>query len=143
METFLLVVVIGIAIFIFSNMKETHSKEILDVSKPIVNNWIAGKGGLLDSVLLATYNDELLCVNQRARIFVGQFDRSGAETCGFYVEVVDGEIVLSKQYFPDGITSWHTRLSREAKLNGMTLYEMLNLAEENHHKKFPHWKDVK
>ncbi len=142
MSTFLLVVVIGVAIFIYSNMKSTHSQEIFDVCKPIINNWITEKNGVLETVMSATYNDDSLCVHKGSRIFVGQFDRKEGESCGFYLEVLNGEIALSKQFFPNGITSWHSSLAREAKLHGVTLFEMLNLSESNHHEKFPHWKDV-
>jgi len=143
MEAFLIVVGLGIAIFVYSNMKKSHSQDIFDAYSPIINNWVIEKGGVFESILSASYNDYALSVNKGATIFVGKFDRIHGESSGFYIEIHNGIVVLGKQYFPDGITSWHKSLSRDAKLHGITLYELLNKAEARHHEEFPKWKDVK
>ena len=143
MEAFLIVVGLGIAIFVYSNMKKSHSQDIFDAYSPIINNWVIEKGGVFESILSASYSDYALSVNKGATIFVGQFDRIHGESSGFYIEIHNGIVVLGKQYFPVGITSWHKSLSRDAKLHGITLYEILNKAEARHHEEFPKWKDVK
>ena len=143
METFFIVVCVGIVIFVYSNMKKSKSQDIFDGNSPIINKWILEKGGLLASLLCATYSDHSLTVNSGATIFVGKFNRKHGESSGFYIEIHNGKVILDKQYFPDGITSWHKSLSRDAKLHGITLYEILNRAEARHHEEFPKWKDVK
>jgi hypothetical protein len=142
MTAFWLVVVIGIALFIFSNMRNSHKQDVFDLCKPIVNAWIAEKNGVLDSVMAATYRDDQLAVHPGAYIFVGQFDRREGNACGFYLEILGGEVAIGRLFLPSGITSWHKNLSMQAKSSQSTLLQMLEIAEEQHHKKNPNWKDA-
>lgn len=142
MTAFLLVLVIGIGIFVFSNMKSSHAGEIANLCKPIVEKWVVEHDGKLETLLFKTYNDTTLSTGSGGLIFVGQFGRNSGDSCGFYLEIFDGEVELGRLFFPDGITSWHASLARDAKLNGISLHDALVLAEERHHQKFPHWKDV-
>jgi hypothetical protein len=143
MTAFFLVVAIGIAIFVFSNMKSSHADEIANLCKSIVEKWVTENDGKLDTLMFKTYNDPTLTTYAGGLIFVGQFRRNRGDSCGFYIEIVGGEIGLGRLFFPDGITSWHASLAREAKINSVTLYDALILAEERHHIKFPEWKDIR
>jgi len=143
MAEFFLVVVIGVAIFVFANMRSSHRQDIMDLSKPVLNSWVVDHNGVLDSIMLTTYRDDQLSVNPGAHMFIGMFKRHEGKDCGFYVEIVDGELVLGRIFFPDGITTWHKSLSMQAKLNRTTLLAMLEAAEREHHKKFPEWREVR
>jgi hypothetical protein len=143
MTAFFLVVAIGVAIFVFSNMKRNHADEIATLFKSVIEKWVVANDGDLDTLLFKTYNDPTLTTCAGGVIFVGQFRRNKGDSCGFYIEIVGGEVGLGRLFFPDGITSWHASLAREAKINNIPLYDALILAEERHHSKFPKWKDIR
>ena len=143
MIEFILVVVIAVAIFVVTNMRNSHRQDVMGLSKPVLNSWVLDHNGVLDSLMLTTVRDDQLSVHPGAHMFIGRFKRDEGKDCGFYVEILDGEIVLGRIFFPDGITSWHKNLSMQAKLNQTTLLAMLEFAEEEHHKKFPEWRVVR
>ncbi len=141
MTEFILVAFIGIAIFVYFAMKKNHSEEVFSLNKPIIEKWVLENNGVLDSLLYATYNDTDLTIYPGSRIFVGQFKRNKGDSCGFYLEIIGGNIEIDRIFFPSGITSWHSSLSQTAKINGIKLLDALIAAETSHHKKFPEWKD--
>lgn len=143
MAELFLVAVIGVALFVFSNMRGSHRQDVIDLCKPVLNSWVVDRNGVLDSVMLTTYRDDQLSVHPGAYIFIGRFKRNEGKDCGFYVEIIEGKVALGRIFFPDGVTSWHKSLSMQAKLNQTTLLEMLERAEREHHKKFPEWGGVK
>ncbi len=143
MIEFILVAVIGIGIFLYFAMKKNHSDEVVSLCKPIIDKWVLEKDGQLDTLFLTTYNDPSLSNFPGARIFVGKFERNKGESCGFYIEIIDGIIAADRIFFPHGITSWHSTLAQSAKLNGIKLLDALIIAEKNHHEKFPEWKNHK
>ena len=143
MEALILIVIGVVVIYIFSNTKTAHQAEVADLCSPILNNWVTSKNGKLESIMHAQYKDENISIKQNSRIFVGQFDRFEGESCGFYIEISGGEVVVEKIYFPNGITSWHKQLFQQAKIANKKLFDLLNDAEEAHHVKYPSWRDTK
>lgn len=143
MEAFVIVALIGIGIFVFSNMKQKHSYDVADLIRPIINDWVESRNGLLDSVRFSIVDEPSIAENFGARMVVGKFKRKAGADCGFYLEIEAGRVVLGKIYFPDGITSWHKNMTLEAKMYNRTLHDLLNLAERAHHDKYPQWKDVR
>ena len=143
MSVFWVVVAIGFVFFLYSKLKREIQLSAFDKNRNLIENWVKSKNGDFDSFRFKIYENDILTVNKGSTIFVGMFDRSDGENVGFYIEVKDGEVILDKLYFPSGITSWHSTRAREGILHGITLYELLNFAEEKHHEQFPEWKDKK
>ncbi len=143
MSAFWIVVIIGVGIFLYSAFKRGVLLNTYDLNRSLIEDWVKRKDGKCDTFRFSTYQDDSLVMMKGSTIFVGFFDRHKGESCGFYFELNDGEIVLEKLYFPAGITSWHSTKAREAKLHSTTLYQMLNYAEKSHHGKYPKWRNVK
>jgi len=59
MEAFVIVALIGIGIFVFSNMKQKHSYDVADLIRPIINDWVESRDGLLDSVRFSMVDSSL------------------------------------------------------------------------------------
>lgn len=143
MTAFILAIFIGLAIFIFSNMKSQHSIDIYSMSKPVVHEWVKGELGDPQTIMYALYNNENSSMHHGATIIVGKFCRHGKKDCGFYLELLDGEIVLGRIFLPEGITSWHKSIVQKARVDGSKVFEVLCRAEAEHHIKYPQWKNEK
>ncbi len=143
MSVFWTVVLIGVAFFLYSQFKRESDLTIYDKNRDVIEAWVKSKNGIFENFRFTVYQNDALMVNKGSTIFVGFFDRNQGDDCGFYFELKDGQIILDKLYFPSGITSWHKTKARDALQYGVTLYELFNLAEEDHHEKFPEWKNKK
>jgi len=50
-------------------------------------------------MLYKIYDDSNLSENYGAVIFVGQFDRDGEDSPGFYLEILNNRILLERLFF--------------------------------------------
>lgn len=141
MSAFWIVILIGVAIFIYSQFKRNNNLSVYDNNRSVIDAWINSKDGKLETFMYSIYQNDALTVNRGSTIFVGCFDRRTGGRCGFYFEIRDGKIILDKLYFPEGITSWHSTRAREALNHGVSLFQLLNLAESDHQEKFPKWRN--
>lgn len=143
MTVFWIIVSIGLVIFLYSKFKREVQLSAYDENRTLIEKWVNSKNGKFESFRFNIYDNDILTVNKGSTIFVGMFDRDDGENVGFYIEINNGDVVLDKLYFPSGITSWHSTRAREALHHGVTLFELLNLAETKHHDEFPEWKNKK
>ena len=143
MTVFWTVVLIGVAFFVYSQFKRDSDLTIYDKNRDLIEDWLIRKNGVAEKFRFSVYQNDALMVNKGSTIFVGYFDRNQGDDCGFYFELKEGQIILEKLYFPSGITTWHKTRAKEALQYGITLYELFNLAEKEHHKKYPEFKKKK
>lgn len=109
----------------------------------ILKQYVKEKDGDSESIRYFFYDDEKISKHSAGIIVVGEFDLNHQEkSAGFYIEIVNNEIILSRLFYPSGLISHHKQMASHAKINGMLLYDVIIIAETNHHEKYPEFKQM-
>ena len=140
MESFFMVVIAILAIWLYLRKSGTIAYDIREDSNP----WYISKGIKPSSVRHFIYEDSVLVKNPGAVIVVGIAETEGNDVAGladvgFVIEVIPGQGVVEGVVLqPHGTATYHKLESQYAKMRGMTLIDRLqqkNKAAQQRNKK--------
>jgi hypothetical protein len=86
----------------------------------------------LDTAVFSTYEDKRLMASSGAMIIVGTAKRITQETIGFLVEMDYGRILSTKQFYPEGVATWHKQDSATALELQQPLLAIMEHRERTH-----------
>jgi len=107
-------------------MKQSHAFPAFDAIKP----WLRRNLVDLNTTVFATYDDKRLMANSSgAIIVVGTAKRITQETIGFLIEIDHARILLTKQFRPPRVATWHKQDALKAIEANRSLISIMEARE--------------
>lgn len=118
--------------FFFSTRSKVKAHQAFNAFDE-ADSWFTNQGIKPSSVRFSSYEDPGLAKNAGATVIVGSGDKADGSHVGFVIEVAGGSgVVESSLIEPSGIATHHRTASQTAKINGMTLIEVLQEMARQH-----------
>src|SRR3984893_7901321 len=108
--------------------RESRAFSTFDAIKP----WLQEHLVDLDMAVFSIYEDKRLMASSGAMIIVGTAKRITQETIGFLVEMDYGRILSTKQFYPEGVATWHKQDSATALELQQPLLAIMEHRERTH-----------
>src|ERR1700730_14273165 len=108
--------------------RESRAFSTFDAIKP----WLQEHLVDLDMAVFSIYEDERLMASSGALIIVGTATKITQETIGFLIEMDYGRILSSKQFYPEGVATWHKQDAVTAIELGEPLLDIMEHRERAH-----------
>lgn len=128
-------VVVLVLWFFFSTRSKIKMHQVFNALDE-ADSWFTNQGIKSSSVRFSSYEDPGLAKNAGATVIVGSGNKVDGSRVGFVIEVVGGSgVVESSLIEPSGIATHHRTASHTARMNGMSLIEVLEEMARQHRAK--------